>query len=319
MDILKPKTGGMPLHSEDFTFLQDAYAKAIQGLAPNNCVLWGCLLSEDTNNNVFEITEGFVFIFGEIYYVPGETVKGNNTGGTSNYKASDYAWPNDQTFLDDFAFELDEDWDTTGNDTFHDSVNKDTYRTRQMRARYQEVSGPGVNDSDYLSIAGPLREEFYIDTVQKFYNRNDDLKKGGVILFAGSMGYTSHRYRSDQNATYGTLNHLYEDMPSSAKQLGLKNDWNAGSPTAQIRLDRDGKAHLSGSILADGSTSSEVFANVGFSVYKPDRTVKLFCNNTDSPPINRRLEISTTGEMRIVNYTETEWILDGLSYWLSTV
>lgn len=73
-------TGGMPLYNDDFTFIQTNIKEALKALgglnqssfaAKDGFVLWGCVIALDGGD--ITVTEGAIFLNGEIYYVPAQS------------------------------------------------------------------------------------------------------------------------------------------------------------------------------------------------------------------------------------------------------
>lgn len=128
MNRLVIPNGGMPLEGDDFKFFQDAYAEAFTGVFkeisdrvpttahPNtfgNFIISGCIITDIGGGNS-SISDGFVFIDGEILYAP--AVASISTASLPNV-----------------AYRLHSYYDPAGNEVFQDTVTRDTYEVRRAQ------------------------------------------------------------------------------------------------------------------------------------------------------------------------------------------
>lgn len=121
MNRLEIPDGGMPLHGDDFRFIDEAMREALKGLihlytdTEGNCILSG--LEYSVINGQFSCTEGFVCLNNEICYVPSTSFAvGTTVGNIANVNivADNY-------------------YDENGNDVFEDGVSRNTYAIRRAK------------------------------------------------------------------------------------------------------------------------------------------------------------------------------------------
>lgn len=298
MNRVDPRTNGMPVWADDLDFQHEAIKEALRGAVSDwynrNCVLKGCRLTRQ-NTTDFHITEGWVYIDGEILYVPEETVKGNDGGGSGVYDASNW-FDSSNHFLsgqqndhsNNFAFEIEDTWDGSGDKKFHDQVFRNTYRVRRARARYQEVAGPSPGDADYLSIAGRTVEELklYDLHIQDFidYNVND----WDLVVFAA----WSRKYDPDQPYILKHNVHGYTyDLAASLKN----GHGDVGNPYRNLRVVQShGVAYFVG--VLDDTGTSDIFATLPGSL-QPNGEIDFYVPDTNRDL--RRIKIETNGDCRI--------------------
>lgn len=312
----------MPLHKEDFEFEQDAVRNALRGVAPNeNCVLWGCFLSASGGD--FHLTEGMVVIDKEIFYVPAHTVEGNDGGGSGIYTASNYQWPTGTSFGNDFSFEIVTDWDPQGSDTFHDGNTKDTYRIRQAKAFYQEVTNVQPGDTTYLSIGGPLAYELDLKAMTEQWVM--DITPGYDIENQSTGHKFSWRYRNaggDYGSFFGTTywpvyHHIYH-----RQYLTLQNGWVDASQDQGVYIYKDSFGYVGFGGVLDGDNNS--VTNGQFhdgsdltSEQIPHKNMYIPISDAYSPGINAVIEVNTSGAMSIIgdsNGIQNLYALDGARY-----
>jgi hypothetical protein len=165
MDQLLSIAGGQPLHANDWSLIQNqemASLSAIIGSVIGNataCILTGLMMTNDGTK--ISITEGYIFIGGEIFYVP----------------AVLFAINNDNTlyFVQDFS--------TTENRTFKDTTTHDVYAYRRYKILYQAID-PGLS-VQYTIVASLLT------ILTNFINTNIPSANLSVVQhYAYSIGFT---------------------------------------------------------------------------------------------------------------------------------
>ena len=127
MQQLITPNGGMPLELDDLNFMQGAYKEAISGLLKGyaeHCILSGCVPT-NTSGTIYDVTEGFVLIDGEVRYFAGVTGKNMPTPGQWFFRTYDY-------------------YDPAGNEIFEDTVSRDTYQRREVEL-HQYTTTPPAN------------------------------------------------------------------------------------------------------------------------------------------------------------------------------
>lgn len=141
MNRLLSKTGGMPLHLDDFDFIQDAFKEGLKGAIypfalrnSGNVILEGCNITFD--GATANISEGFVCLGYEVYFVPAHSVATTDLANTS--------------IKEDITF------DPNGLDVFADSVSKDTYEVRRAKATVTLNSGDEIILDDPSSVFAQL-------------------------------------------------------------------------------------------------------------------------------------------------------------------
>lgn len=187
----------MPLHLDDFVFMQDAGFEAFRGLCEVFKVLpeanvsgFGFVISgcERTDNgSESDFAEGFLCIDGEILYVPALT-------GVPN------------SFAPTFFYRLGVTYDPNGNDLFEDGVTRDTYEVRRGEAAV--ITNP-VTYTIIEVFNQPRLEDLLVKLLGKSQGDNTPTlsyvngwsasgtspltvqKKSGVVYFAGSVNYSA--------------------------------------------------------------------------------------------------------------------------------
>lgn len=112
--LVSTDLGGFPFVSDDLRFIESGVMEALSALvspyigSSNGLIISGCDRTIVGGN--INISEGFIFLQGEIYYVPAQTVL--DEGKTYNY------------------FEVLENYDPAGEKQFQNSATHDTYAVR---------------------------------------------------------------------------------------------------------------------------------------------------------------------------------------------
>ncbi len=319
--------GGMPLHLQDFEFMYEGLIEALAGHNwRTNCVLQGCELTK--NGSDFEIAEGWVYVDGEIFYVPAHTVVDNDGSGNKSYDATNYDFSHDpnsgldrQSFLDNFGYEMQVDYRNTGSDTFHDSVVRDTYEIRTMEGRHYVNQAPTTGDANYLSIAGRTYEEVIAD---KFWDRSKlpvaDTNNGIDGYIKDSLRYYSYRYTP--GSSYGN-DEIIEFSNNKYITLTLKSgtSWSAyNNEFPKAKMGIDGRVMITGKLDSSSVSDPTFFDGSGLPAsFKPNDQKQIpiseVTSSGSSPGQNGMLIINTDGSMEI--YCDTfgnNWSLDGSEY-----
>ncbi len=133
MNKLVIDNGGMPLHGNDFRFIDAGIREAIKGLlygiCPENCILGGLFYTK--NGTQYVIQEGFVCLGFEVRFVPSQTL---------------ICLPNQI-----IEIHPDDTWDINGLDVFANNQSNNTYQVRRAKC----VAVTNVADTLEL-VAGPF-------------------------------------------------------------------------------------------------------------------------------------------------------------------
>lgn len=132
----------MPLHGDDFQFIQDAINEGLKGSlfrftegASGNMILAGCGVTDNGGGN-YDVAEGFVVLGYEVCYVPAHSfVSASGLSGSSIKLVTTY--------------------DSDGQDTFADAVVRDTYEVRRAAASDGLSGGNEIvlDDPDKLDVS----------------------------------------------------------------------------------------------------------------------------------------------------------------------
>lgn len=137
MDRLLSKTGGQPLRSDDWKFIQDkicdVIGQLIDGLkgSSSSCIISGCEITKNFETGKISVANGYLFYNGEIYYVSGGTfdlVEGISDGSSANESHG--------VFFESAFTE-------TESRTFKDNTVKAVYQLRTYETRYTDVPEQG--------------------------------------------------------------------------------------------------------------------------------------------------------------------------------
>lgn len=134
-------TGGFPLRLDDFRWLNDAQLETFKGTIKsligdaNYCILYGCLIADTKQNDIWTCSEGFVYFADEIFYVPAHQV---------TYSSGLLFFEQDITFQS-----------PEGLKTFQDANTHETYEYRRAKlnsaASYPQVYMP-YDAQDMIAI-----------------------------------------------------------------------------------------------------------------------------------------------------------------------
>jgi hypothetical protein len=187
MNKLKIPNGGMPLHGDDFEWLQAASKDAIKGMVhafavpfSGNMILSGCEVAGSA------VAPGYVLIDYEVCYYPGGTLPTSINDGPK--------------------FVLSVTYDAAGADVFADSVTRDTYEVRRAVVvdnftGIDVSSGPRLDQRIWVMV-----ESFNTNAlVTQFHNGWSATGQMFVQLIGGGMkclyGQLSTGAKSDTAAT----------------------------------------------------------------------------------------------------------------------
>jgi len=176
--------GGFPLRLDDFRWLNDAQLETFKGTIKsligdaNYCILYGCLIADTKQNNIWTCSEGFVYFADEIFYVPAHQVT----------FSSDYLF-----FAPDVSYQSPE-----GLKTFQDANTHETYEYRRAKlnsaASYPQIYMPYDAQNmiailrNRLAITDPPVETGWTEVILD--SSNVQPATGGAISnISGNMTY----------------------------------------------------------------------------------------------------------------------------------
>lgn len=169
--------GGFPLRLDDFRWLFEAEKEALKGIIKSligdetSCKLYGCVVVDTEQGDVWTCTEGFIYMLNEIFYVPAHQI----VDGTGN---------------GNLTFQVDLTYDATGLKTFEDASQHDTYEYR--RAKLSNGSTPGMTYMADTLINILARRLGLISSWSSFALNSSNVTidgPGALSLISGRMAY----------------------------------------------------------------------------------------------------------------------------------
>jgi hypothetical protein len=326
MKALNPRNNGMPLEAEDVEFLQTAIREIVKGQHyGRNCVLQGCDLSK--NGTDFEIAEGWVLVDGEVYYVPSHTVVDNDGSGNKSYDATNYNFSHkdlgSNSFLQNFAYEEQVEYDPLGDENFADGVNRDTYEIRTMEGRYQVDPGPQPGDANYLSIAGRTQKEVLLHLLWDRIGFPEAKTADGLAGYKKDiLREYSYKYVSGGIFTSGNAENIQFTWTFGVGVPANSNSWSdTDGPILrqdQSRLVRFSQGTIDGSSVPSSTDSVWHDGSAVPSNMKPNGTKYIAVPAKTTPgnsPSIGTLVVNTDGSMELYNANlDQEFVLDGATY-----
>jgi hypothetical protein len=230
----------MPLWKADFEFLQNASAEVIGALCKalfdrDYGVLWGCEVV--INNSKTHVSEGYVFVDGEVVHVPAQMIAG------------DYPEPILQK-TDNFNTAGDKIFKVDGN-----TETRQTYLTPYMQLKIGIVHGPGkivLNDEGKKTLLQRIHEILSVYEIIEY--SNDTIMKKCFIKYA-KIGKQVHvmsfsGYNSLDPAPPDNMIKIYE-FPEGFRPAVETIFLYHGESTGDVKLGKvltDGKALFHGGL-----------------------------------------------------------------------
>lgn len=145
----------MPLHGDDFQFIQDAINEGLKGAlhrftagSSGNMILSGCGVTDNGAGN-YDVAEGYVVLGYEICYVPAHSfVSASGLSGSS--------------------IKLSTTYDSDGQDTFADAVVRDTYEVRRA------LASDGLSGGNEIVLDAPDKLQVSVYDVMKTLRTETD-------------------------------------------------------------------------------------------------------------------------------------------------
>lgn len=248
----------MPLHGDDFQWIQDAVKDGLKGVlfrfaqaAGGNMILAGCEITDNGGGN-YDMDEGFVMINYEVCYVPAHS-----------FTTAD---------LPNSSIKLTLTYDAVGQDTFADAVVRDTYEIRRALAS----AGNGGGNEILLNSPYQLDDRIYEVISEKATNSTSFTAQNGF----GLVDLKADRF-GNQIIVWGDIAGTYNE-----NQIILLQDWcnvvdipvgfrPASERVGMLAVDYNGqtyKVHISSSgrisirKIGGSPTSIVLYLNLAFSV-----------------------------------------------------
>lgn len=146
MDRLRSLTGGQPLRSDDWGFIQNSiqevFGQLVDGLKENSgaCIISGCEITTNYDTEKITVSNGYIYASGEIFRV---------TGGTFDLEELNTDNPEQEAYQVFFK----EAFTTSELRTFKDTTTKQVYELRRYETRYTDMP-----EQDWIAYPDRLTE-----------------------------------------------------------------------------------------------------------------------------------------------------------------
>lgn len=264
MQQLISQNGGMPLYIDHLIFMQEAYAQAIKGLLSaytgdfdNSIILSGCVPTE-TSTGVYNFTEGFVLLNGEVRFLRAQT-------GVSISNP-----------LLAFFTEFDQ-VDPSGDFVFEDGVTRSTFEQRDVQVQTFTTTPtvpaiPAINQQGFrLEDKIPSTDFTPQHDVLSYQNSWSPITSGGLLPVADEIlvqkvfNKVSFRGQISGGAVSTVMFNVSSNFRPSVQGIDFICPYGTDG-LAKVQVQASGNVRFTAIILAPSSGGIIDLSNISFTV-----------------------------------------------------